>query len=203
MSSKLIAYALDATSFIIEKTSHRDNIRQVILFGSVAREEAGKESDIDLFIDVLQEGKEMEEEIHQLLNRFYQSQKYLHYWKPLGVTQEIKPMIGKLNSWEELLPSVIANGIVLYGKFTAEVKGRHQAIFVWENITPNAKRVAFNKKLFGYRQRKKLYPGLLQQQQGQRLGKGCLVVDLATSLPIHKLFKSFKITVKIKKVISY
>ena len=126
-----------------------------------------------------------------------------NYWKLQGVEQELKITIGKVDSWKELLPSLVTDGIVLYGKFTASLEGEHQTIFVWENITPNAKRVAVNKKLFGHTHRKKYYPGLLELYQGQRLGKGCIVVDLAHAKLLHQVFKKYKISVKIKKVIAY
>jgi len=50
MKSKLIAYAMDFASFLIQKIKNIDNINNIILFGSVAREEADKTSDIDIFI---------------------------------------------------------------------------------------------------------------------------------------------------------
>ncbi|MBI2151118.1 nucleotidyltransferase domain-containing protein [Candidatus Woesearchaeota archaeon] len=203
MKPNLLAYALDTVSFILEKTANKEQIKQIILFGSVAREEAGPESDIDIFIDVIKEDKELEKELYDILERFNKSIKYQNYWRMQGVEQEIKLTIGKASSWKELLPSLVADGIILYGKFTASLEGKHQTIFVWENITPNAKRVAVNKKLFGHTHRKKYYPGLLELYQGQRLGKGCIVVDLAHAKLLHQVFKKYKIAVKIKNVIAY
>jgi len=60
MKSKLIAYAMDFASFLIQKIKNIDNINNIILFGSVAREEADKTSDIDIFIDVVKENAELE-----------------------------------------------------------------------------------------------------------------------------------------------
>lgn len=203
MKPNLVAYAMDIASFLLEKTTFQTQIKNIVLFGSVAREEADKESDIDLFIDVTNESEIMNKEFYKLLERFHQSTKYQNYWKVQGVEQEVKLTIGTLSSWKELLPSLIADGIVIYGKFTTSLEGKHQAIFVWENITPNAKRVAINKKIFGYTHRKKRYPGLLELYQSQRLGKGCIAVDLIHAQKVHRVFKDYKIAVKIKKVIVY
>lgn len=203
MKYNLTAYALDAVSFILEKTANKEEIKQIILFGSIARQEAGPESDVDLFIDVIRENKALEKELSNLLERFNRSVKYQNYWKLQGVEQEIKLTIGKIDSWKELLPSLVADGIILFGKFTASLEGKHQTIFVWENISPNAKRVAVNKKLFGHTHRNKYYHGLLELYQGQRLGKGCIVVDLTHASKLHQVFKKYRIAVKIKKVIAY
>lgn len=203
MKSKLIAYAIDFTSFLIQKTKHKDKIKNIILFGSVAREEANVESDIDLFIDVLDKEK-IEKELNGILNNFFDSSKYKNYWKPLGIQNEIKLSIGNLNKWKELKPSIISNGILLYGKFKPETKeGKHKTFFIWENIKPNSKRVLFNKQLFGYRQNNKFYLGLLQKYEGERLGKGCIIAPLDYSKIFHNLFKKHKITVKIKKILEY
>ena len=203
MNSKLLPYALDVVSFLLEKTSHSQQVRQIILFGSAARGDAISESDVDIFIDLVQDDKKLAHDFEQILQRFYRSLKYLNYWKLKGIEHEVKLIAGTLSSWEDLLPSIVANGVVLYGKFIAEVAGKHQELFVWENITPNKKRVALNKKLFGYQYGKKFYLGLLQQQGGTRLGKGCIIVDLAAAQPLEELFKKHKVSVRRKKFISY
>jgi predicted nucleotidyltransferase len=203
MKSKLIAYAMDFSSFLIQKTKQKDNIRNIILFGSVARGEAGKESDVDIFIDIIGTKNKTEEEIKKILSTFISSTKYKNYWKALGITKEIKLTIGQLDKWKELKPSIIANGITLYGKFKQKTDGEHITFFIWENIKPNAKRVLFNKQLFGYAQHGKFYSGLLEKFEGKRLGKGCIIVPLEHANKIHNHFKKYKITVKIKKGVVY
>lgn len=204
MGSKLIAYAQDFASFLLEKTNFRPQIRAIILFGSVAREEAGKESDVDIFIDLIKENKVAEKEFAEINNRFLKSTKYKNYWQPQAIENPIKITSGILDQWKELHPSLIANGLILFGKYMPITKrGRHIALFTWENIKPNAKRVLFNKQVFGYRQNKKLYEGRLQKFNGERLGKGCITIPLEHSTFFLKLFRKFKITVKIKKVMEY
>ncbi len=204
MKSELISYAIDFVSFLMQKIKEKSEIKQIILFGSVSREEAQSNSDIDIFIDVIKENKSLEKDIKKLLDNFKESTKYKNYWKPLGIENEIKPIIGKLENWQDLQSSIIANGIILYGKFKPKIKdGKHKTFFIWENVTPNSKRVLFNKQLIGYKQKGKFYQGLLQKYQGERMGKGCILVPLENSLKFHELFKKYKITVKIKKVLEY
>ena len=204
MGSKLIPYAMDFASYLMQKLGEKDSIKNVILFGSVARGEADKKSDIDIFVDITMESNKLENDIKKLRNEFIKSAKYTQYWKMLGVDNEINVIVGELDRWEELKPSIIANGLVLYGKFKPEVTiGTHKAFFVWENIKPNAKRVLFNKQLLGYMHKKKFYNGLIQNYGGERLGKGCIVVPLDQAVVFHKLFKKYKISVKLKKVLEY
>ncbi|MBN1156623.1 nucleotidyltransferase domain-containing protein [Candidatus Woesearchaeota archaeon] len=204
MKSKLIPYAMDFASFLIQKIEQRDLIRNIILFGSAAREESSETSDIDLFVDIVKRNTRTEQSIRKCLEDFLASTKHKNYWKLLGIENEIKLTIGNLDEWKELKPSIIANGLVIYGKFKTDVRsGKHRAFFIWENIKPNSKRVLFNKQLLGYRQNGRFYDGLMQKLNGERLGKGCLLVPLESSIAFHKLFKKYNIAVKIKKVIEY
>ena len=69
MNPDLIAYAMDFSSFLIQKTSG-EKIKNIILFGSVARGEAGKESDVDLFIDVTKTNPALEKSIRNSSDTF-------------------------------------------------------------------------------------------------------------------------------------
>jgi predicted nucleotidyltransferase len=204
MKSNLISFAIDFTSFLLQKIKIKEEISNVILFGSAAREEADASSDVDIFVDVSKESIKTESEIKKRLDEFVASSKYKNYWKLIGVENNIKLIVGKLERWKELRPAVIANGIILYGKFKPEIKeGKHKTFFIWENIKPNSKRVSLNKQLFGHKQMGKFYQGLLQKRDGERLGKGCIIVPLEHSVVFHKLFKKYKVIVRIKKVLEY
>ena len=204
MKSELISYAIDFVSFLMQKIKEKSEIKQITLFGSVAREEANEKSDVDIFIDLIKENKSLENKIKKMLDNFKESTKFKNYWKPLGIENEIRPIIGKLENWKDLQSSIVANGIILYGKFKPEIKeGKHKTFFIWENVTPNNIRVLFNKQLFGYKQKGRFYQGLLQKYEGERMGKGCILVPLEHATQFHQLFRKYKITVKIKKVLEY
>lgn len=199
----LLAYAEDFTSFLIERADI-SHIKRIILFGSVARGEASKESDIDLFIDISRNNKSIETDIKRIKEDFIQSIRYQKYWLLKGIKNEINTTVGRLDEWKELRNSIIANGLILYSKFEEmPQKAVHKTILFWENVKPESKRVLLSKRLFGYKKDKKRYSGLLQQYDGERIGKGTLAVPSENAKIFLKLFKDMGITVKIKKVLEY
>lgn len=200
MNSKLVAYAGDFTSFLIQKVKDLSVIKNVILFGSIARGTESKNSDIDVFVD-MRGGKNIEKEISQITKEFYNSVKYKNYWKLLGIENEIKVISSVLEEWKDLKESIVSNGITLYGKFKAEGEGEHKVLLSWENVKPNSKRVLFNKQMLGYRQNGKFYQGLMQKYGGEKWGKGNIIVPLDNSQIFLELFKRHKITVKIKRIV--
>jgi len=204
MQNKLIALAMDFSSFLIQKLKEKDQIKNIILFGSTARGEAGKESDIDIFIDVIKENSKSEKEINKILEGYYKSAKYKNYWKVLGIENEFNLTVGQLNKWKELESSIVSNGLLLFGKFKPSVKdGKHEVLFIWENVRPNSQRVLFNKQLFGYKQGEKFYQGVMQKYDGEKLGKGCIVVPLEHAKIFQDLFRKYMPNVKMKKGLFY
>ena len=199
----LLAYAVDFVSFLIERIDI-NNIKKIILFGSVARDEASSESDIDLFIDIIGNKKSIETDIKRIKEEFLKSTRYQNYWLLKDIKNEIKPIIGKLDEWKELKTSIISDGIVLYGKFEEmPEKAVHKTLLSWENIKPESKRVMLSKRLFGYKKGKKSYEGLIQKYDGERIGKGLIAVPSANAKIFLKLFRDMNITAKIKKIIEY
>jgi hypothetical protein len=202
MNYKLIAYALDFSSFLVQRFSDQDKIKRIILFGSVARGEAAAESDIDIFVDVIKEDDKISRELQVIAEEFRTSVKCRRYWIPLGISNEIKPIAGRLSSWKELHSSLQANGLTLYDKFKMEAKeGKHQVLFAWENVHPNSRRVLFNKQMFGFKQKGRFYNGLLQKYSGERMSKGSILVPAEHKIIFHQQFKRYKIAVKIKQMV--
>jgi predicted nucleotidyltransferase len=202
MTKPLLSYSIDFISFLLQNIKEKKKIERIILFGSVARDDFTKDSDIDLFIDTPDE--KLKDEIDKSYAKFLDSSKYKNYWKLLGISNEIKFVVGKFDEWKNLQPSILSDGIILYGKFTTPIKeGRYKTFFIWENIKPNSKRVLLNKQLLGYTTKSKYYTGLLEKCDGEKIGKGIITVPLKHSSSIHSFFKKNKITVKIKQVLDY
>lgn len=193
---------MDFSSFLVQRFSDSTKIKRIILFGSVARGEAISKSDVDIFVDIIKENKKIEKECQNITEEFRTSVKCKKYWIPLGISNEIKLTIGKLDSWKELHSSILSNGITLYDKFKRDSKeGKHRVLFTWENIHPNSIRVLFNKQMFGFNQNNKFYNGLIQKYSGERMGKGSILVPAEHLVVFHQQFKKYKITVKIKRVV--
>lgn len=203
-SSDLLSYAMDFCSFLLqhlpgERASH---IRTIIFFGSGARGEAGKESDIDLFVEAEGETDKLEKEIDEIAERFYDSVKYTEYWKLLGVRQLLSIKIGNYQEWKNLYPALLADGKVLYGKyFSTNYEGRGRMLFFWENILSQKKRTNVYRSLFGYKDKGKTYRGLVEKYNAQRLSKGSILVPVEYGQTFRDLFKKLKVPVKEKTLI--
>lgn len=175
MRYDLVAYAGDFSSFLLQNLKGESrHIRQIILFGSVARGEAGKSSDVDLFIEAAD--KKLEKEVLRIRDAFMQSIKVKKYWQLLGIANDINCTVGKLEQWRELAASLIANGLVLYGKYRGEeTGGQLYYLFIIFPTKNKSKNVSIWRKLYGYKQTvgKRLYAkkGLLEELQGRRFAK--------------------------------
>ncbi len=198
----LLSYAADFASFVLSRPKTCKKIEEIVLFGSVARGEAGKNSDVDIFINTPEE-KTVEPEIENAKKEFYESVKFKKYWKLLGIENDIRCVVGKLEKWKDLQRSIISDGIVLYGKYKESAEpAKLFAIFDWRAIKPETKRVLFNKRMFGYKQKGKFYAGMLQKSKGQKLDNSVLV-PIEKSKDMLKLFRDMKIKVEIRNVNEY
>lgn len=171
---ELVAYASAFMSFILPKVG---GVKEIILFGSAARGEAGKESDIDLFINI--ENKEDEKKIKKIikgeLKRFYKS-KIAETWFLKGIKNPINVNIGRLEEWK-LKRSIISEGITLYGKYKEtpqDMKG-----FVFFNIEPIkniTKRNKVIRELFGRKEKNYSKKGVLEEIKGKKLSASSFIV---------------------------
>lgn len=198
----LLSYAADFVSFILSRQKIFKKIDEIVLFGSVARGEAGKNSDVDIFIDTPEE-KAVEVEIENAKKDFYESVKFKKYWNLLGVENDIRCVVGRLKEWSDLRRSILSDGIVLYGKYKEIAEpAKLFAIFDWRAIKPETKRALFNKRMFGYNQKGKFYAGMLQKSGSQKLDNSILV-PIENSKEMLKLFRDMNISVKIRNVNEY
>ena len=179
MNYKLVAYAADFVSFLIQRLDHDSSkVKQVILFGSVVRGEAGKNSDVDIFIDILD--LRLELKIDKIKEEFYESVKVKKYWNLLQVDHDINCSVGKLEEWMELERSMIAQGMVLYGKYVGNSKVEPYYLF---KVTPGknrAQNISGWRQLYGYTQKvgRKQYvqQGLVIRCGGSKLARGVFII---------------------------
>ncbi len=200
MNYKLIAYASDFVSFLLQELGKdAEKITQIMLFGSVARGEEGKQSDIDIFVDV--SDQRIEKSIIRIKDQFFQSVKVTKYWLLLGVQREFHCLVGKLKEWDELERSIMANGIVLYGKYLGKMGTKPFFLFVVTPGKSRKKNVATWRKLYGYTQRvgRKVYEqkGLIRQYDGKKFGKGVFIIPIEHAQKIRSYLHKEKFTVEI------
>lgn len=193
LNKLLKAYASSFVSFLIERIDIKD-IHKIILFGSVARNEATKESDIDIFIDTA--NAKIKKIIPKIINSFYESTIYNDYWKLLGIKNEIKCIVGTLEKWK-LKRSIISEGITLYGKTTGEIKGKTFCLFKINVKGKTKQKLKIWRKLYGYKQKigKKSYyfKGLIEMNDGKKLSPTVFIVPLAKSQKAIDFLKDYKV----------
>ena len=202
LTNRLLSYGIDFVSFFLERVD-TGKIEKIILFGSVARKEADSNSDVDLFIETVN-NMDIEKSAEKIKGMFFSSLRYRNYWELKGIKNDIKIITGRLDNWKDIKNSIISNGILLYGKYESTPRNAvHKTIFSWEKVKPESKRVLLFKRLFGYKAEKKEYKGLLNQYDGEKVGKGSIMVLTKHSIVFMELFKKMKITVKIRKTVEY
>lgn len=206
MNQKLIiAYVYDFLSHIFEE---KISLKKVILFGSVARNEFDKNSDIDLFIEPKQKSKikETEKKIKEIKKRFEYEKE--HTWKLKNIDYPIKEIIGNLEdlTWKTLKEDIISNGIMLYGKYEELPKKiKHYTLINYslKNLEQK-KKMQFLRTLFGYsvKKNKKIYKqeGLMHQTNGKKLTKNIILIPLDEVTKIKNLFDKFKIKMEMREV---
>ena len=190
-NKKLIAYANSFVSFVFPNLV---NVNEIILFGSVAREEATIKSDVDLFfnVDSNKVAKKLEKEIKILLDKFYKS-KIAEIWSMKDITNNINIKVGNLDKWS-LKRSIVSDGIVLYGRYKKtpeKLKG-----FVYFNLSPIkniTKRNRILRRLFGRKEKTYLTEGIIEKDGGKKLSALSFTVPLVQGQAIIKLLSSEKI----------
>lgn len=172
---EIIAYASAFAAFILPKI----DVKEVILFGSVARGQATAESDIDLFFNI--EKEEEAEKIKAIIKRElikFQKSKIAEVWHLKGIKNEIKQEVGVLEKWK-LKRSLIAEGIQLYGKYRElPEKLKHWVFFSISPIKNIAKRNKVTRALFGRKEKKYSTTGMIEKVNGKKLTSLSFVIPV-------------------------
>jgi predicted nucleotidyltransferase len=196
----LKAYASYFASYLLANLKNIENVRSIILFGSVARGEATKGSDADIFIEVKKASEKFTKDAEKVLDGFYKSREALLF-KAKGIENKISMKIGKLDEWRNLKQSIESTGIVLYGKYTSgRGEGKKYAVIFWSSIGKN--RGAFLNKIYGFKVKNKDYKGILEKFNGKKIGKSAIMMPVEHREEITKLLKHHDVDAKIMDVYS-
>ena len=169
----------------VKEISHYDILRNVVLFGSVAKDIADKRSDIDIFIifdtsknvGKIREAKEISQLALKLEKKFDKNMQLVFSNKNFD----------KLD--RQFIETAFKEGIILYGKVLEIKTGKLglEPYFILNYKTeklPSNKKMRLNRALFGYEtrktHRKKVYKtkieGLVSQFDIQKIGLATLLV---------------------------
>ena len=86
------AYASYFVSYLLKSINDTNQINRIFLFGSGAKGEANKNSDIDIFIEINKKTKKLEKEIIKITENFYKSREALIF-KTKGITNKINMIV--------------------------------------------------------------------------------------------------------------
>jgi len=205
-NNELLSYVYDFISILQLNIKSIRSIKSIILFGSIAREDYDEESDIDIFIDLEKDIKEVEELVNYSINQF--EIKARETWHLKGIKNPIKCITGSLDGkeWSELRKEIISNNIVLYGSTSCkeeELKPYYLFQYSLKRLSQK-KRMDFLRKMNGYRSKKEkkvyVHNGLLDEVKGIKLENNNTLVPVKDTNKIQKLFVHHKITPKIKEI---
>ena len=71
------SYVSYFVSYLLYNLGETSNIQKIILFGSVAKGEEKKQSDVDIFIEVKMKNKNFEKNVKKIIEKFYKSREAL------------------------------------------------------------------------------------------------------------------------------
>lgn len=188
---EIIAYTTSFVSFVLKDLNNL--VKEIILFGSVARREFDKKSDIDLFFDVNKEEiKKVENIVKKSLSKFYKS-KIHEIWKLKGITKNISIKVGVLDEWK-LKRSIISDGIILYGKYKESPKNiKHYLLINHKPIKDITKRNRIIRKIIGRKEKDYNKKGLLEDIEGKIISKRTIIVPIGKSKELIDIFNKEKI----------
>ena len=195
LNLELKRYGVEFVCFLLKNIEKNwlEKINSIILFGSVTQNRAGKDSDIDLFIDLgipPSRIKQFRSKIIRIREDFLLSREALTF-KAKGIYNELNVIVGNLSKWKEMKQSISSSGIVLYGHYKEGFKRKglkHFMIFYWEAV--GGKRGAFLNKLYGYTIKRKKYSGIIQRFSGKKIGKSAALIPAEHSQKFIKILEN-------------
>lgn len=200
-----LPYVYDFARFLAGRMN--GNARNIILFGSVARGDFDKESDVDIFIDTPEKNaKEVRKAADAAQNEFEIYSR--RTWKLQGVDMPIKPVVGDINSpkWSGLKREIISSGISLYGRYKELPRElRHCFIFSFSLAKLKHKnRVSAIRKIYGYSTKKgrKTYrhAGILDEINGEKLNPGVVMSPAEGYKKLLDFFRKSRVSFRIREV---
>ena len=180
---------------IASALSEIKEIEVIILYGSFARGEFSLRSDVDLFIITSRDIKDVvEEKVIALEGRIHKSiQPTVRTEKQLKTTDS------------GLLQSIFQEGKILflreYFDFAVSFLLQQKPFVIYKFDISNlkqSKKTGFNRALYGYKDKKYIYEGLIHKVGGEKLSSGCIIIPLINRYKkkIDSFFKKNRIKFK-------
>jgi len=176
---------------IAKELSKIEDVKAVILYGSLARGEFTSRSDIDLFILTTDNKtrKEVQDEIIELESE---------------IGRNIQPTVRTIVELQKtdtgLLQNIFQEGKILYLREPSDIPSavllqqKPFLIYTFQISSLSQKdKARFNRQLYEQIRKGYKYKGLLQELDGQRLSSGCIMIPHMQKDNIEKFFRKFKV----------
>jgi len=199
--NELYSYVYDFVSQVLDNKTVFDSVKKIVLFGSVARGDFRKESDIDLFVDLksLKKQKKVNSLIKKEVDKFEaRSEKT---WHLRGVDLPLKIVVGDLDQkrWKDLREEMLSYGKIIYGDWEISPDGlKHHLLITYDlKHLPQKKKMGFLRKMYGYSEEKKgkkyVQPGLLEELKGEKVSVNALLIWRSDFVKIKQLLKEYSV----------
>jgi len=183
---------------IAKKLSKIEDVKSVILYGSLARGEFTSRSDIDLFILTTED--KTQKEIYD---------KVIELESEIG--RNIQPTIRTIAELQKtdtgLLQNIFQEGKILYLREPSDIPSaillqqKPYLIYSFQiSSLPQKDKARFNRQLYEQTRKGYKYKGLLKEIDGQKLSAGCVMIPYEQKEKIEKFFKKFKVKFEQLKV---
>lgn len=163
----LISYACAFISFLFRTPGIKSaDMNSIYLFGSVARGDFDKESDVDIFIATEKEEKDILEAAKRALKNFYLSEECKKF-RLLGVENQISIKCGDVKKWG-IFDSIKSDGIILYSPSVSPMYRKYFLVEI-KPVKNVAKRNRIVRKLAGRKEANRKEKGLVGEIGGNVL----------------------------------
>ena len=203
--NEILSYVCDFVSLLMSNAGN--DLKDIILFGSVARGDFDEESDVDIFVNASKEKIiHVQGAVNKSVNEFELISSKT--WKLKGIDLPIKCIVGDIEAekWSALRREIISSGICLYGKYKSAQKGLSQRFlfsFGLANLR-HKNQVSIVRNIYGYSSGagKKAHKvsGLLEKLGGQKLNPGVVLIPAESYKEFYEFLKSKKVSPKIIEV---
>ncbi len=194
----LISYASAFASFLLRSGIDLNKIRAIYVFGSVARGDFDRESDVDVFIDIEKNYEKIADGIVKKALRNFLASDEVKKFKLLGIKNEISARHGAIEEWE-LKESIKKEGIVLFSQSAAQAYKKYFLVKIFP-IKDAAKRNKIIRKFEGRKEKQRKEKGLINELGGFIIGTRIYAVPSEKINDILKLFSKEKINYEMKEI---
>ncbi|MEK6887925.1 MAG: nucleotidyltransferase domain-containing protein [Candidatus Aenigmatarchaeota archaeon] len=192
---KSISYALDFLTFLFLQKDVEDKITAVYLFGSGARGELDKNSDIDIFINCNEIHEDLILRASKSAEMKFMASKDFEKWKLFNFIYPISVKAGPMKKWE-LKTSIESEGIELFSKSVRQQDTEKIVMFSFDLPKKKKSYLKIKRALFGRIENNYRSEGIVTKKGGKQLGSNLFMIPKSSQSYFIKFMHGNKINFK-------